>query len=134
MTGKPTIALKPPPSTGAPAAPKKETARITLPDVNQASNQSPPAPGSVKPAAAAATAGSGVGKPTIKMQPTLQMTKQAAPAKPATPAAPPTVAQIPAPAAPQSDAAVNGMAIASFILSAAAAVLAYLNYIGADPR
>jgi hypothetical protein len=131
---KPTVPLKPGPATtasgvrpapGAPmkpagsgiepvtqkaAAPKKETARITLP------------PEGTKPS---------MPKATVKMQQTQPLVRQPVPSSIQTaPAIQTAGASTSASSSPESDTAMNVLAIAAFLVSLAAAVLAYLGYAG----
>lgn len=100
----------PDPVTQKAAAPKKETARITLP------------PEGSKPA---------MPKATVKMQQTQPLVRQPVPSSIQTA---PTIQTAPASSSSSSssapDTTMNVLAIAAFILSLAAAVLAYLGYAG----
>jgi hypothetical protein len=102
--------VQPQPVTQRPAAPKKETARITLPPEGSKAG--------------------GLPKATVKMQQTQPLVRQpsastiqTAPMIQASPASMSSVSHPPA-----SDGALNVLAIMAFIVSLGAAVLAYLAY------
>jgi len=116
LGARPTVPLKPTPGApGAPAgeavtqkaaAPKKETARITLP------------PEGSKPS---------LPKPTVKMQQTQPLVRSTAPVAPA------ASFQTAAPAGgPAADSWISGLSWAAFILALAAGGLAFLVYQSAN--
>jgi hypothetical protein len=100
------------PVTQKAAAPKKETARITLP------------PEGTKPA---------MPKATVKMQQTQPLVRQPVPSTIQTaPAIQTAAASTSSTSSPENDPIMNVLAIAAFIVSLAAAVLSFLAYSGAS--